>query len=346
MVIPGKNSWIPHFTVRNPTGPIHLLLKNENCVPYTNYTFMPLTLTPNYVLNSPNACANKQINIIIIVHSAASNFQRRNVLRETWLNSVLLEKMSSQHVFLLGKTHNATTQDMISEERQIHGDIVQGDFIDDYHNLTHKAVLGLNWIYEICKNARFVLKVDDDVYLNIFRLMDEILPSVQYSPYSIMCNVHHDLDVVRHGKWAVDIDYFPTCTLYPFPYCGGGFALFSSTVVPLLLDLAHSVPFIWIDDVYVYGILANMAASVSLHHIDGLFNKEIEALECFQNDNDCRMIMAFTNSTKIMKFFWSKALSTECSNHGEVCDAYMFQTRKSREIYGKRQQNRSLIELQ
>ncbi|KAK3589561.1 hypothetical protein CHS0354_041690, partial [Potamilus streckersoni] len=282
---------------------------------------MPLTLTTNYVLNNPSACANKKLDLIIIVHSATSNFQKRKVLRETWLNYVLLEQMSFQHMFLLGKASSITIQDMIADEHRKHGDIVQGDFIDDYHNLTHKAVLGLKWIHEICKNARFVLKVDDDVYLNIFRLMDEVLPSVQYSNDSIMCNVHHDQDIQRHGKWAMDADYFPTCKFYPFPYCGGGFALFSSTIVPLLLDLAHSVPFIWIDDVYVYGILANMAANVSLRHIDELFNKEIEALECFQDDDYCRMLMAFTYSTKIMKFFWSKALSTECNRHGNICES-------------------------
>ena len=55
-------------------------------------------------------------------------------------------------------------------------DLVQGNFIDSYKNLTLKAVLGLRWLSQYCSDAPFAIKTDDDTFLNIFemvRLMEE-----------------------------------------------------------------------------------------------------------------------------------------------------------------------------
>ena len=55
-------------------------------------------------------------------------------------------------------------------------DMVQGNFIDRYRNLTLKAVLGLRWMSQYCSQAPFAIKTDDDTFLNIFemvRLMTE-----------------------------------------------------------------------------------------------------------------------------------------------------------------------------
>jgi hypothetical protein len=53
---------------------------------------------------------------------------------------------------------------------------VQGNFMDTYRNMTHKAILGLRWLSEFCPEAPYALKADDDTFLNIFeivRLMQE-----------------------------------------------------------------------------------------------------------------------------------------------------------------------------
>jgi len=57
-----------------------------------------------------------------------------------------------------------------------HGDLVQGNFVDSYKNLTLKAVMGLRWMSQYCSEAPFAIKTDDDTFLNIFemvRLMQE-----------------------------------------------------------------------------------------------------------------------------------------------------------------------------
>jgi len=64
----------------------------------------------------------------------------------------------------------------IDAEFAQHADLVQGNFIDSYKNLTLKAVLGLRWMSQYCSQAPFAIKTDDDTFLNIFemvRLMKE-----------------------------------------------------------------------------------------------------------------------------------------------------------------------------
>lgn len=52
-----------------------------------------------------------------------------------------------------------------------YGDIVQEDFVDSYRNLTHKAIMALRWVSQNCQNAKLILKADDDIFINIFKLV-------------------------------------------------------------------------------------------------------------------------------------------------------------------------------
>ena len=51
-----------------------------------------------------------------------------------------------------------------------YADIVQGNFVDSYHNLSYKATMGNLWVSEFCEQAEFVVKADDDVFIDIFEV--------------------------------------------------------------------------------------------------------------------------------------------------------------------------------
>ncbi|NXO91862.1 B3GT4 galactosyltransferase, partial [Certhia brachydactyla] len=55
----------------------------------------------------------------------------------------------------------------VLEEWRHHGDILQGDFGDVYSNLTLKTLLLLRWARSCCAAAPFLLKADDDVFVNV-----------------------------------------------------------------------------------------------------------------------------------------------------------------------------------
>lgn len=49
-------------------------------------------------------------------------------------------------------------------------DIIVEDVIDTYNNLTLKSIFMLKWINSNCMNVPFVMKVDDDTYVNVLNL--------------------------------------------------------------------------------------------------------------------------------------------------------------------------------
>ena len=89
-------------------------------------------------------------------------------------------------VFMLGTTPNTRLLEEVGQESAEHGDIVQGDLLDTYRNLTYKSVMGHLWVRwvgaaaaeescsimsvfsEFCSQADFVIKTDDDIYIDLY----------------------------------------------------------------------------------------------------------------------------------------------------------------------------------
>ena len=73
-------------------------------------------------------------------------------------------------VFLLGYPEIERKQELLLEENQKYKDIVQGDFLDTYHNLSYKAIMGNLWVSEFCEQAEFVVKTDDDMFVDLYEV--------------------------------------------------------------------------------------------------------------------------------------------------------------------------------
>ena len=78
------------------------------------------------------------------------------------------------YAFVLGQTDNKKDQERIKKESDEFGDILQIEMKDDYYNLTLKVVGLFNWLNTSCYQPNFVLKIDDDVYVNVRNLIDVI----------------------------------------------------------------------------------------------------------------------------------------------------------------------------
>ena len=55
----------------------------------------------------------------------------------------------------------------LAREVEHWGDIVQGDFTDSYRNLSYKNVMGALWAAEFCAQVEFVVKADDDMFVDL-----------------------------------------------------------------------------------------------------------------------------------------------------------------------------------
>lgn len=60
-------------------------------------------------------------------------------------------------------------QAVMKESREMN-DILFGDFYDLYQNLTMKTILMLRWTTTRCPNARYLIKMDDDIVPNTYYL--------------------------------------------------------------------------------------------------------------------------------------------------------------------------------
>ena len=299
-----KNTSLSRMINKNLSGAINStgesLLQNVQ---------LPLTIQSNvYLTKNPNICKGvEKMLFLLIVHSATGNFERRKALRETWANIELFSSQNIRVIFLLGMTNNDKTQRLITKENCCYGDIVQGDFIDAYSNLTHKAVLGLRWVAENCARAKFVVKVDDDVLVNPFKLVSEILKNNAYKSRTILCDLRVNDTIHRSGtKWIVDPHQFPGMVFWPFPYCAGMFVVITADIIPELYEQAKTSEFLWLDDVYVYGLLAHNIGNVT--HIDMQKNASIyqdTVLKCFHSKGEnCHLIGGVTSSVTNLRRFW------------------------------------------
>lgn len=213
-----------------------------------------------YLMN-PKTCKDlvKPPVIVVLVHSAPDNFLKRQTIRETW------GKFDSRILllFLSGNVNSSTLQHKLFLENQIHGDMVQGSFRDSYRNITYKHVMALKWFVYDCPQARFLLKTDDDVFVNLpllFRILENpSLPLHQKLQGNrlIYCKMIKRAKVKRsyRSKWRVRYSeyggrYFPSS-------CPGFVILYSGdSVLPLYLE-AQKLPYFWIDDVHITGTVAS-----------------------------------------------------------------------------------------
>lgn len=199
---------------------------------------------------------------LVIVHTSPANRNRRNLLRETWAN---VNETDIGILFLTGLERDKTLQMELNKEMRQYGNFIHGDFLDTYKNLTYKHIMGLKYVYYHCPNIQYVVKVDDDVFVNVQILKSFFETFLQRygRTKNILCSTRIGHSVLRDGKWAVNTTEYPNTT-YP-PHCPGFAIIYPKTAVELLYNVAQETKFFWIDDVHVTGTVAKNAG---VGHVD------------------------------------------------------------------------------
>ncbi len=128
--------------------------------------------------------------------------------------------------------------------------------MEAYENLTLKSLLAMKWTSEYCSAARYLLKCDDDTFVNMPYLLESLHAKASTLVRSIMGPLNVDAEVQRKGKWKLTYDEFPF-NKFP-PYEGGSAYVITTDVVEKLFETALYVSMIHIDDVYITGILGKI----------------------------------------------------------------------------------------
>ncbi|XP_041347569.1 beta-1,3-galactosyltransferase 5-like isoform X2 [Gigantopelta aegis] len=211
-----------------------------------------------YLLNPETFCHKKDIFIITYVHSAPDHFEKRDAIRQTWGKMKYYLNKRVEVVFIMGQVANAGVMTSVRNESVIHGDVVQEDFVDSYHNLTYKAIAGLKWVSTFCRQAVYVLKTNDDIFVNFYVFMRYIQSTVKvrYGRTGlILCNVWLN-DAVERNKLSelyLSKKDFPQ-NFFP-PFCSGTAFLMSRDITDGLYMMSYRTPFFWMDEQYITGVL-------------------------------------------------------------------------------------------
>ena len=109
----------------------------------------------NFILR-PNVCWKRKLSIVICVPTSRNHFKNRQAIRDSWGSLAKNKKTDLAIAFFIGnpnKGENADYERQIRKELAKHQDIIQGDFIDSYKNLTYKSVNLLMWAKSYCKQV-------------------------------------------------------------------------------------------------------------------------------------------------------------------------------------------------
>ncbi|XP_066252272.1 beta-1,3-galactosyltransferase 5 [Euwallacea similis] len=262
---------------------------NADYLKSTNKPAKLFNTTFKYLLNAKLMCNVTGDNLlaVFIITSYFGNTEIRNIIRKTF-NKESLKKLPLKKVFLLGETHKDkfTKQQTIQLESEKFEDIVQGNFIEAYRNLTYKHTMGLKWAGMYCPNVKYVIKMDDDTIINMHKL-EYILNSLEKigkHPFIAGYKMNKLKPIrVPTNKWFVTSqEYFPN--LYP-TFVSGWFYVTTPQVALALSTSASYYKFFWIDDVFVTGILAN-ALKIQIYDISKYFVVNAEFLQCCLQDFD------------------------------------------------------------
>ena len=192
-------------------------------VAFMNYFIKSNPYNFSYVINNPAACKGERVDLFIYVHSDPEFCTRRQLIRNTWGSIASYKGVTLKVMFVIGYRNDEVLQMRLVKENAMFGDLIQGSFIDNYANIRHKDVLGLKWVAEHCGNSRYTMKLDDDIFVNFYKLASFLRDTMSgFHHQTIACPDMRLADVPPRNpasKWYLEPRDYPY-DVYP-PYCSG-----------------------------------------------------------------------------------------------------------------------------
>ncbi|XP_070684454.1 N-acetyllactosaminide beta-1,3-N-acetylglucosaminyltransferase 2a [Pempheris klunzingeri] len=250
--------WLNDTGPPNPCDPdyrVRTQISDYNSLPRRFQDFLLHMRCRTYpvLINQPHVCDEKPF-LLLAVKSLIPHFDRRQAIRQTWGRAGVLANRTVATVFLLGNTlsvdHYPDLLGMLGHEAELHKDLLQWDYRDTFFNLTLKEVLFLEWFSQNCPHAQFILKGDDDVFVNTLRIIDLLEGLSENKAKDLFIgDVISNAGPHRDGKLKYFIPESVFVGLYP-PYAGGGGYLYSGELALRLHNVSQQVVLYPIDDVY------------------------------------------------------------------------------------------------
>ena len=219
------------------------------------------TLPHRTYLISRTRCTEK-VFLLILVATAPGNIAKRNVIRKTWASDPSM-KIRWKTMFLIGQARDSTQEEYLEAERLTYIDLIRGAQRETYQNLTLKTQMGLEWAAKYC-DSQFVMKTDDDVFVNPYRLMDYLGNPDTPKTYLYLGYVRYNHKPHRGGKYGVSMEEYNK-TRYP-AFCGGVGYVLSSDLVLKVVQMFDAKKPLTLEDVYIGTLVERLGVKDVRHH--------------------------------------------------------------------------------
>ncbi|XP_026843188.1 beta-1,3-galactosyltransferase 5-like [Drosophila persimilis] len=216
----------------------------------------------------------KYLKLLILITSAHSHFTARMSIRHTWMNYGRRRDVGI--AFVLGRTTNASLYESLNKENYIYGDMIRGQFIDSYTNLTLKTISLLEWTDTHCPRVKYILKTDDDTFINVPKLLDFI--DGHKDNRTIYGHIIENAKPHRQRAYKYFLPYHQYGgSVYP-PFATGTAYLLTGDIVHELYVHSLRTYYIQLEDIFTAVLVQSL--KIKIVNAGSFYNTRIPFLPC------------------------------------------------------------------
>lgn len=253
-------------------------------ITFTSSDFTEQGILTRYIYESGFDIANvelcpdlgKNLKLLVAITSAPSHKDARMAIRQTWGHYG--QRSDVKIAFLLGSTNDSQLAKDLTDENKLYGDLISGRFLDSYDNLTLKTVSLLEWVDNYCNNIKFVLKTDDDMFINIPKLLSfiEKRPKDKWTIFGRLAKKWKPIRN-KNSKYYVSPSQYQPAILPDFTT--GPAYLMTGDVIHDLYVVALGKTYLKLEDVFTTGIVAQ-DIKVKRTHVIEFYNRRVTMNAC------------------------------------------------------------------
>ena len=211
---------------------------------------LPVQTNWRLLITPQISCADDPPFAALVTMTGAADAEARAVVRSTWGGVSRVGTRRVRVFFVLGTVGSQEVQQAVEKEAETYDDILQHSAPDKYRNLTHKTITAFRWVANACPQAKFLVKADADVFMDINKLLGYL--NAHQDETDLAAGVlRTNAVVIRDPKNRNYEDpgvYSPAT--YP-PYLSGPLYIISNDLVAKIAAVAKWLPVLSNEDCFV-----------------------------------------------------------------------------------------------
>ncbi|XP_034099784.1 beta-1,3-galactosyltransferase 5-like [Drosophila albomicans] len=242
--------------------------------PFTETNHLYETGHQNVDLDIAHVCPlnGRTTILLILISSAPSHERQRMAIRQTWGHYAARRDIGV--AFVLGRSLSETENKALSSENYLYGDLIRGNFIDSYENLTLKTISSLEWADKHCNRAKYILKTDDDMFINVPKLFNFVEEQLKHNvKRTIFGRLAKNSPPVRNKESKYYVSPGQYRGVFP-DYTTGPAYLMTGDIVNDLYVKALKIIYLKLEDVVITGIVAQ-SLDIKRVHVNEFRNTRI-----------------------------------------------------------------------